>query len=237
MRRSDEEFKIELKARARAYRAMREKRRTEVVKGITALMAACMLIVVVYQVDFSWVGNIPGESTEVTEGENESHVGETSQPEESEPETGGDIQTVAPTEEAPSEEDLRAESAGSANAESALDKIMVLPGNKPNWQGGRPHEAESYEASEAAQKLANFLKELERFPKEDEVVEEGVTDESQSLESEFYEVKVFYEDRTQIYYRLVPGEETKWVRDDVILLDQQTWEEWMTLYEAVKNQK
>ncbi|MBQ4564297.1 MAG: hypothetical protein IJA58_07430 [Lachnospiraceae bacterium] len=238
MRRSDEEFKAELKARARAYRARREKRRVEVIKGISAVMAACLLIVVVTQVDFSWVGNIPGESTEVTEGENESHVGETSQPEESGAEPEGDIQTMAPTEdgvEAPSRGDLMAESAGSANAESALDKIMISPGNQMVWEQGLPNGVERYEASEAAQKLAVFLKNLKKLPT-DESIEESDSEDS-STKQTYYEIKVFYEDGTSVFYRVIAGTETKWVSAEVIRLDPQTWEEWMTLYEEVKRQK
>jgi len=234
MRRSDEEFKAELKARARKYRAMREKRRVAMLKTVSAAMAACLLVVVVSQIDFAWIGRDPQTTTEA-ESTNE---GETvRQTEGSEPETLENPQTVAGAEEAPSQEELVPDaSAGDAQADSSLDKIMVQPGSQIDWIDGIISGVENYEASEATRKLADFLKELDQLPRKEEITEEWETDESTSLMSKSYEIKVFYEDGTPFYCRVVPGEETKWVQNDVILLDQQTWGEWMTLYEAVKNQ-
>lgn len=176
MRRSDEEFKAELKARAGKYRAAQERCRAAVLKTASAVMAACLLIVVVAQVDFSWVGERPEVPTV------EGTTGDITSAEES-IEASGDRESVSGPDE--SRTDTNVENTvggdemvpgGEAPEDSlTIEQITValLSGVHYNDAAG---DSEVYTGSDVAAQLAAYLKELAdhaRVESDSSGVEEG----------------------------------------------------------------
>lgn len=218
MRRSDEEFKIELMRRAEEYRMWQRRKRANGLRMASMAVMVCVLIVVVPWVQLgkgNWQWSV--ESSEPGNSEPES-----SEPESTRPESESGVGTGWPEN-----------AEGVLEGDNQAEEIRYPVGLSVQRQGDSLETEETerlveyleYPDEQLAMHLLIFLnarmimagESAEGEDESGEAVEESIR--------ETYRITIHYEDGDSGEYLVIRGNEELKIEDSKLVLDQKSWNE------------